>query len=318
MSETRTMGCTIGGKCKPSKGPTGPTGPGGGGGGGTGPTGPTGSTGLQGLQGLVGPTGPGGGSTGPTGPTGSTGLQGLAGPTGPTGPSGTDVPITSPFTLNPTLWVRSSFEGTPWVGVQSAGNDLSGNRDLVTAGADPTIGTTQSGLTPASFNGTTQYLVNDSAMTVLATASAGTFIFGFFIVATDAPAVNIYDNASFIRDNFGNIGFVFNTGGVTAYTFDGAYKTANTPCTTGTFHIAMMRWDGVNLGVTLDSTAEVTTPAGPNAAFTGTSITVGKGADSTHFINGQILEALVFNYALSPTQYAAVKSYFNAREGLSL
>src|SRR5262245_12826966 len=61
-----------------------------------------------------------------------------------------------PTTLDFDLYVRASFSGAPWAGTASAGS--SGGRDFTSAGADPSVGASQNGFSPAEGNGTTQYL----------------------------------------------------------------------------------------------------------------------------------------------------------------
>jgi hypothetical protein len=344
-----TRNCTVCARC-----PTGPTGPGGGGGGSTGPTGPTGggSTGPTGptggggtgptgptgagVAGPTGPTGPtgalgatgatgstgatGAGSTGPTGPTGILGPTGPAsGPTGPTGPTG---PLgLSPAALALTGWWRASYEGSPWVGTDSGGSDLSGNRDLTPSGnGAATIGALLNGFTTADFNGTPvtgQGMVNNTTAPVMVTKPAGTIVVLFNADTASAPTGLIFDDVALYVDSNADNGLTFTTSGVTAFGYDGTFKAATAACATGGYHLAMCRWDGVNVGLTLDSAVEVTTACGALTILTG-SVQVGTGYLATNNFDGKIVEVLVAPTTLSNADYALIKAYVNLRYGLAL
>lgn len=220
-----------------------------------------------------------------------------------------------PATLALTGWWRASYVGAPWAANASAGTSLA-NGDLTTAGADPTVGAAIGGRTPASFNGTSQYLRNGSApMTSFFSTGAATIIALFNPASAAAPGL-IYTNPPIICNNSGDFGMSFTTSGLHAFGYDGAYKEAVKACSPGSYHIGMFRKTGSVLGVTVDSTSEVTVAFGAMTALSG-ALSIGRSYGATYY-NGSILEIMTSNVALTNANYTDIKTYLNARYALSL
>jgi hypothetical protein len=109
------------------------------------------------------------------------------------------------------------------------------------------------------------------------------------------------------------------TSGIGGFVYDGAYKLARVACGLGAWHLAMVRWDGTNIGVTLDSGSETTTAAGTATVMTGTLVNgLGYPNPTSKYFAGSILELATAAYTFSTSDYANFKSYVNARYGLSL
>ncbi len=225
--------------------------------------------------------------------------------------------VFDPATLNLSGWWRANYTGAPWAARASAGTSLA-NGDLTTNGSDPTTGAAQNGLTPAEFNGSANNLRNTTDITSFATTTASTIIALFLADGPAAsPTGNIYDDNALLVDGNGDYGLTFTSSGITGFAYDGGYQSKSVACSTGSYHLVMMRHDGANLGMTLDSAAEVTQACGTLAVLTG-FIGVGRGYAGGRYFDGRILELMTSQVTLTPTNYANVKSYVNSRYALAL
>jgi hypothetical protein len=195
-----------------------------------------------------------------------------------------------PATLSLTSWWRASYGGSPWAPTASAGS--SGSRgNLVTNTGMPSVGTAQNGLTPAQFNGTTQDLTNATTSSTLFTAGAGTIVALWRGDTAATASGNDYDDPAIYLDaGVAQTGLTFTASGFTGFLYDGVYRANTVAAGTGAYHLVMMRWNGVILGMTLDSAAENTTLAGPVILGAG-SMSVGRGYGGG-FINGRLLELM--------------------------
>lgn len=229
----------------------------------------------------------------------------------------TGAPVFDPATLALSGWWRANYTGAPWAANASAGASLA-NGDLTTNTSDPTAGATQNGYTPADFDGTANQLRNVTTNdTTFFTSSAGGIVALALADTSAFPTGNVYDDARVIGDSSANEGLTFTTSGFTGFGYSGGYVSKSVACATGAYHLVMMRWDSSNLGMTLDSAAEVTQACGA-LTLTGTGFVVGAGYGGAHFFDGRILELMTFAYKPSNTDYANIKSYCNSRYALAL
>lgn len=219
--------------------------------------------------------------------------------------------------LNLSLYFEASYAGAPWVGQASAGASLA-NGNLATNASDPATGAAQNGYTPADFNGSANNLINGTAASTLFTAGAGSIVALFRPDTAAAPTGNVYDDPALYHDSgFGNTGLTYTTSGFQGFiTASGVYKSKAVAAATGSYHLVMMRWDGTNLGMTLNSAAETTQAAG-NATVGAGTVAVGRGYAST-YIDGRMLMLLTSATKLSTTDYANIKAYVNTRYALAL
>ncbi len=222
-----------------------------------------------------------------------------------------------PATLDLSGWWRADYAGAPWSGNASAG--VSGTTGaLVTAGFDPDVGAAQNGWDPAEFvAANTDHLVNATDATTLFTTTAGAIVCLFRAASADAQTGSGYDDAPFYRDSNADLAMTFTTSGVGAVAYDGGYKIHAVACGTGAYHLAMMRWNGSTLGITLDSASESTIACSTLTVLTGTAL-VAYGYGGTHKLDARVLELMTSPTAISPTDYGNIKSYVNDRYGLSL
>ncbi len=223
-----------------------------------------------------------------------------------------------PATLLASVWLKE-FAGLPWQPSASAG--ISGETGpFVTNVNDPSVGTLN-GHGTAVFDG-----VNDNTPAQYAVArqvwsrTAGGIIVLFKANSADAPTGSFYNDSNLIIDGGGtaNMGMSFTTSGVGAWAYSGSYGNVNKACPAdGSWHLAMMRWDGVNAGLTVDSATEDqfacgSIPLGVDLPIVSYKYGVGGRFD------GAIAEVLCFRSTPSPTDYANFKSYVNATYALTL
>ncbi len=255
--------------------------------------------------------GPTGGSILGDGPCGAAGLGG-----GPFVASSSGVAVLDPSTLSLTGWVRGSYAAAPWAGTASAGT--SGAKTFQTSGTNPTAGTAVNGLTPAAFNGSTQYLI-DIVSTMSAYISTTAYRVSLLINATSAaaPAGNIYDNPGILTEAGGEWGIVFNSNGVSCYHDSAGYKVASQACSTGAWHAVDVLYNGTTLTVSVDGVAGTPVTAGTLGAI-GSAVRVGGNYSHAVKFTGSILEIATAQATLATTTAAQIKAYYNSRYGLSL
>lgn len=221
----------------------------------------------------------------------------------------------TPSSLAPTGWWRANFPGVPWPPTPSAGTSGAAG-DLTVHNGAVVAGTAQNARIPGNFGGAAD-LLNATLITALVTKPAGTILALVKANVAAAPAANPYDDPAVYHDGNADLCLTFTTLGWGAVAYDGAYKTAYKATATGAYHLVMMRWDGVNLGITVDDTpGEVQTPCGVLTVLVGSGI-VGQG-NGGGFLNMDLLELMTFNTTLNNADFIRIKTYCNIRYGLSL
>lgn len=227
--------------------------------------------------------------------------------------------VFDPATLALSGWWRGSYAGAPWAANASAGASLA-NGNLV-VGVAPSTGTAQGGFTPATMNGSTQYLTNPTLLSTLFTAGAGSIVCLYKAAVAKAPQAagsEYLDPYCFGDEGNGGLGLSFTTAGFKAFLYDGTYKTATVAQATGSYALAVMRWDSTNLGLTVNSAAEITTACGAFAAGMAHPVSMGRSYAGTGMLQGDMLEVMCINSKLSNTDIANIKSYVNSRYALAL
>lgn len=222
-----------------------------------------------------------------------------------------------PATLSASLWVRASYGGVPWTGVSSAGS--SGGRNLV-AGTAPSVGSALAGLTPAAFNGTTQFLVNALTINQLFTGAYDIYaLLNLAALGTTGPA---FDEPPIICDSGGNWGLHVSSSGARLYHFDTSAKaTTYLALGTATWTLLRARYDGSALTIATNgnalgnsSGAGVGLPAGSASS----TIRVGSNYTGAALLNGSLAELVVYPSNLSAGNITNMRGYFSARYGISV
>jgi hypothetical protein len=225
--------------------------------------------------------------------------------------------VFDPATLSLSGWWRADYASSPWAGTASAGD--SGGRDLTGADA-PDTGAAQNLKVPADFNGSDDKLRTAAAASNYVTASAGTFIALARLDTVAAAEANTFADPAFIREVSPNFGMHVSDAGLKGAIFDGGswVYTAAKAFATGAYRAAIMRWNGTNILLAVDSGAVGTT------ACTGidpTGLTGVLSVGDSHagaFLDGRVLEVMVAPTALSDGNITSILSYFNSRYSLAL
>ncbi len=223
-----------------------------------------------------------------------------------------------PATLTANLWVKPAFvPASPWQSQPSEGaSEWMGS--FLTSGVAPTAGSLN-GYAVADFAPGQGLYCSEAHSQILFTPSAGGIYVLLYPRNAQAYTGNPYDNASVISDLSSYMGIHTSASGLSAWVYDGSFKDT-VPIAVGTgYHLACMRWDGVNLGMAVDSGAETTRAAGPltfSATFSGMAL--GINASAGAIFDGIIAEVLCFPYTPSNTDRTNFRSYCNTKYSLSL
>ncbi len=232
-----------------------------------------------------------------------------------------------PAVLLATMWNRASYATVPWASTASAGpSGFHGPWDSLTSGpivpAASAIGT--SGYDAVDFDGLAPgvgtYLdrtnVNNET---LFSPSAGGILCLFWADTADADTGFKSDNTCIFGGNSGTSPRIcFSTSGVHGILYGGVLTENVVACTTAAWHLVMVRWDGVNLGVTLDSAAEATVACTASIHAPGTAMYLAVGYGAANNFDGKVAEIMTFQTTPTPAEYANFKAYCNTRYGLSL
>ncbi len=195
-----------------------------------------------------------------------------------------------------------------WPGIASAGG--SSGRNLVNSGGfRPTVASGE-----PDFDGTDDHLTNATAMSNYITASAGGVIVIFDADTADAPTAS-YTDPQLFGDQATYMGMYYNTSGVGFYLLDAGRTEVQKTAAVGVRHVAMARWDGVNIGLTVGAALEVTAPCGPMLSVSGTVI-VGQSYDFTAQYDGRIRTIIVMPSKPSDATYTKVLKWARACRGV--
>ncbi len=225
-----------------------------------------------------------------------------------------------PTTFTANLWVKPAFvpAANAW---QSQPSD----------GASEWMGTfNNSGTAPAAgvigAYACADFGVGDSLYNpeahprVVFTAGAGGIYVLLYPRNANVYTGNVYDNPGVTGDYSGRIGISTTASGLNAWAYDGAFKgPAPIAAAASNWHLACMRWDGVNMGLAVDSGAESTVACGPlvfSVPFYG--MTLGINPTAGDVFDGMIAEVLYFPYTPTNADRTNFKSYCNTKYGLAL
>lgn len=231
---------------------------------------------------------------------------------------GASVAPIDPATLSLTQWVRDYPGSATWTSLASAGVSGDGAHRLVTGGADPSAGTALNGHGVATFNGTTQFLLQENAQSTY--AAAGAFSGWAVVKPTDTGStMHVYagqNTAAYSQR-------ITTSTAVWQQTINAATKAQRTIGGFGGWHILTWRYDLVNSQVGRDEV--------PGAAGGSTSVafstpesdltTIGRVgcidiAGNTLFFQGDLAEIAMSNAAISDANFAGVISFLKARYGI--
>ncbi len=223
-----------------------------------------------------------------------------ADPTGGGGGGGDDAYTTA---LALTMWNKGTFVPTTWFGNASAGTSdtVDFDDDGITG---VTAGTPVDGVSPASFNGTTQYLSGTAFGSTIHGAE------GFLIVlaqaasaATDDPTYAQFNPC--LVSTFGGspIQMAFSDAGLRCSIYDGSTWCMPAPiaASTGSYHVFAMAYDATTVYTSVDgsSLASNTAAASASAAVGAAVLRIGANYDASKCFQGDILEVIGGNIPLT-------------------
>lgn len=222
-----------------------------------------------------------------------------------------------PATLSLTGWWRDYPGASPWGGTASAGS--SGSHAMA-GGSAPSAGSTLNSKPTADFNGLNQAIASSVNIPSLISNGAGSLValFNARTAAADPGATAPYNSPAFLVDvGVGDFDFGYNASGVRGGYYNGsAWNSQVAAANTGSWHLAQMRWDGTTLGIRVDSGSWQNVSFSAATLFA-TAGTMGQSFGASYF-DGRVAELMTAQSALSDPNFDSIKSYINARYGLSL
>ncbi|HZM26945.1 MAG TPA: hypothetical protein VFB89_06290 [Gemmatimonadales bacterium] len=230
-------------------------------------------------------------------------------------------PVFDPATLVLSAWWRANYVTPPWGQNASAGTS-GGNDPLDEATDYPTSGTAVNGLTPAAFNGSTQFLGTAGAFSTYATDTAysGWVLMKVTSISTDIAAPSLYDNNN-VWSNGPYAGLVLRdstgTKSATLFHFDGAQQGVSTAIATGAWTLVQWKYDGTNIKIRTNGGSYSSTAAGTLGDLTAPFL-VSQAYDGTKSFTGSILEIGLSLGVISDANFDNIKSYVNSRYALAL
>ncbi len=224
----------------------------------------------------------------------------------------------TPAILSLTGWWSTDFSASPWVGTASGGT--SGSHDLTAAFNVPTAGTAVNGHVPAAFDGINQRITGTTISTYIsATAGGVAVLFYANTAAADAPITTAYASPGLFTGDGGGTFFAisFDAGGVKASFYDGPWEEIQIPTSTGAWHLAQVKWDGVHLKARVDS-SDWYSIAATTIGDLSYSVIVGTDYGGIEFLDGDIAEIMTCNTTPTDNDFDNIKQYCMTKYGLTL
>lgn len=178
----------------------------------------------------------------------------------------------------------------------------------------------------AFFNNSTNPNLDRMTSSVLTVTGAiqtnqyhGFMLLNLYTVASNSG--NPWTNEAAICDNgasFWGLHFRNNGGAITAqaYHWDGATKKAEASFTTGTLNLIEWRYNGANIFIRINNSAEVTGDAAGAVTNLSGKIRIGGAAAGGTFITGTMVEPILFDRNLSPLDREYIRSYYVNKYGV--
>lgn len=213
-------------------------------------------------------------------------------------------------------WWRAPYSGSPMTPTASAGASGS-NGNLTEATNPPATGTAVNGYTPADLDGVNDKLTSVSTATNFLAAAAGTMLafVNLDTVAANSASANL--NAAILCNTNGS-GYAIlgvSASGLRGAVFDTQYRQPlAVACTTGAWHLVMLRWDSSNVEHSVDAgTASGTSCSALNSNVTLGNIRVGSNAAAGVFVDGKILELATAKVAIADSDLTKINTCFRCR-----
>lgn len=239
-------------------------------------------------------------------------------------------PPFDPATLALTAWWRSYANASPWVGTASAGTSASQDATGF-PGTKPGAGPTLNGYTTADFNGSSQYLVPDDTLATYYDADGyggWALIYLDGVVTDDATANGAIENEALFAADTGYHAIYFRANGgspligISHYASGATYDNATASISTGAWVLVHWRFttgtNALEIGTNGTWAAPVTAAGDLNATALGLTLNIGRNYAHTKYFDGKLEGFGLFDFSPSDSDINNIKSYANARYGLSL
>lgn len=247
-----------------------------------------------------------------------TGVSVAAGSTSTIGADGTNAidwsdGINASVTVDPVTLVlagfwRGSFSGAPWVGTASAG--LSGSHNI-TGGGGAGTGSAVNGFTPATFNGTSNTLIDSTNAPLYLTTTDYT-VSGVAYFNAALTAGTVYNMPGIVTESGGNWGVVYDSSGIRVYHASTSVLTI--PCTTGGWRAFDIVFTGGVLKGRIGNGAWVTASGvAATGSLTTASLRVGANYANAVFLNASVMELQMSLVAISDPNLNGQYAFRQAR-----
>lgn len=228
-----------------------------------------------------------------------------------------------PATLSLTGWWRGSYSGSPWSGNASAGS--SSGRSL-SAENSPDVGSPQGGFTSAFFVDS-----NNDRLTTGLGVSADNLVsltaYTISMLIKPGAGLNsiqspVYSNPTIIADNGSTFGVVCGLDApctVRFYHYDTSHKSTSVSVSDAAWSAVDCRFNGSQISVRVNGGAWSSVAAGTlSSAVNGQEVRVGCSADFNFYFDGDVMELLVSDAALSDATLDGVRAYYAGRYGVAV
>lgn len=228
------------------------------------------------------------------------------------------------FNINSLAWEGAwtpDYAGSPWTGIATGGS--SSGREL-TVGTAPGTGSTVNGYTPASFDGSTHYLVEATNLcSVYMAAGAYTIVALANVQGLVAAAGAVYDNEQILAAGpSAPFGLAVSSSGFKPWhqTSAGTVWTAPvswTAFSSGAWTMFAAWYDGATLSGSVNDGTPATVAATNVVDLGTTAFRFGRNYAGAVYTQMDVLELRVASTDLS-THLADIKASWNSKYGLSL
>ena len=206
----------------------------------------------------------------------------------------------------------ASYPGASWPATSSSGS--SGTGGALTSIATPSIGSPVNGYTPASFNGSSQFLKtpnNASTYTTTTTSS------GFMLVNLVSNAVNTLLCTS------GTGQYVVNLTGTATMQFmrfngSGTDSTPNAAIASGTWQLVQWYYDGSTMAIRANGNAWSTASFSDSVQNLALAFEIFRDTSQTIYSQGQVLAVGLSKSLITQAQFDQIRSAYSSKFALSL
>jgi hypothetical protein len=231
--------------------------------------------------------------------------------------------VCDPSLLTLSGWWRASFTGVPWYGLGSLGDSGLDNHKWITDAADPAVGASVNGFSPADFDGTNDRLVILNTVDLTSFIGQSEWWMGCLISA-DALAgdVGASENPAPVSDNQGAFGVTVCSTGVRALSYQTGVGIRATPLisiNTGTWYwIEAWQTGGVLSCSVNGGTAQTVSCTTNTSLLTAQFLKLGKSYNNNYF-NGKILEVMISKTVPSAADRTCIREeYLVNRYGVAV